>query len=83
MCLVLRRYFVLPDSVWRAIAPLLDCRTASRVVWVTETETLHKELDHMFSSDELPTWLGGQKKSGKLKLLNGVEIDPADLTGRF
>lgn len=65
------------NTVWRAIKPLLDERTASRVIFLQDAEALQQELLGSFSKTELPSWLGGHGSEEDVTLLNGTRVDTA------
>lgn len=69
--------------VWRIIRPLLDERTANRVVWLSDGGELRKEIEESFSKGDVPQWLGGGANDMELELLNGAIVNAESLTGRF
>lgn len=69
--------------VWRAVYPLLDARTRSRVVWITDGKELREQLIPTFGVELLPDWMGGDNKTGAMTLYNGSTFNPAQLVDRF
>lgn len=70
--------------MWKVIEPLLDCRTASRVIWVTDGDMLRTELEGSFKKEDIPTWMGGSGGEGEqMKLFSGRMVDQKQLEGRF
>lgn len=72
------------NAVWRIIRPLLDERTATRVIWLSDGAELRAELESAFSKADIPQWLGGGRDDCEaLELLNGQLVDLEVLTDRF
>lgn len=69
-------------AVWRIIAPMLDARTVSRVIWIAPGESVVEQLE-AFDRAELPRWLGGEALDEDVELLNGDVVETSELGGRF
>lgn len=70
-------------GIWKAVAPLLDPRTRSRVVWLATPSELQHALAASFKLQNVPSWMGGHRVSESLTLYNGLTFDASDLIIRF
>lgn len=70
-------------GLWKAIAPLLDSRTKSRIVWVAGPAELRQILFKSFALEIVPDWLGGGKACSLVTLLNGINLEASELRRRF
>lgn len=70
-------------GVWKAIAPLLDQRTRSRVVWLESGDQMREILSTSYDLNDLPTWMGGKKDDGDINLYNSLSYSSSDLHKRF
>lgn len=69
--------------MWKAIAPILDARTASRITWVSDRSTLLSQLNDTIPLSKIPMWLGGEADVQEIKLFNGSVLNSEQLENRF
>lgn len=69
--------------VWRVIAPLLDERTVSRVIWLKNADEMRDHLEERYGLNNVPKWMGGTAQDCTLRLYNHFVVEPEQMAGRF